>query len=251
MRKDLRARALLILCAAALCASVVAQTRRTTGSRTTATQPAAKKSAPATVASPLPTPSPAPSPTPAKLAEPYANASAQEMAGKCVQLETEAGVIEIETLPQSAPVTVRNFLNLVAVGAFDTTTFSRVVPGFVIQGGNLSTRQSVTPELAERSRRTITDEPNDIKHVRGVVSMARPETPNGATTNFFILVADAPYLDGKFAAFGRVRAGMDVVDAINHAPVEGEKPVTPVRLTRATIFQCAADKSQTTVPPLD
>jgi peptidyl-prolyl cis-trans isomerase B (cyclophilin B) len=238
--------ALLLLCAVAIGASVRAQTRRTTGSRTTSPQPTKKNAPPAT-----PTPTPTPSPTPAKKAEPFENATAEEIAGKCVRLETEAGLIEIELLPQSAPNTVRNFLNLVALGAFDTTTFSRVVPGFVIQGGNLSTRQQLTPELAERSRRTIADEPNDIKHVRGVVSMARPETPNGATTNFFILVSDAPYLDGTFAAFGCVRAGMDVVDTMNKAPVEGEKPVTPVRITRATIFSCTPAAPTGTIPPLD
>ncbi|HEX8421926.1 MAG TPA: peptidylprolyl isomerase, partial [Pyrinomonadaceae bacterium] len=87
-------------------------------------------------------------------AEPFDGASVEKMAEQCVRLETEAGLIEIEMLAESAPETVRNFLNLAAIGAFDTTTFSRVVRGFVIQGGNLATRQSLTPELAERSRRT-------------------------------------------------------------------------------------------------
>jgi peptidyl-prolyl cis-trans isomerase B (cyclophilin B) len=241
----------MLLCAAALGASAAAQTGR---GRTPAGRPATtKKGAPATPTQPASTPAPAPTPSPAtaKPAEPFENATAQELAGKCVRLETEAGAIEIETLPQSAPVTVRNFLSLVAIGALDTTTFSRVVPGFVVQGGNLSTRANMTPELAERSRRTIRDEPNDIRHVRGVVSMARPETPDGATTNFFVLVTDAAFLDGKFAAFGRVRAGLDVVDAINRAPVEGEKPASPVRITRATIIKCEPSKAAEAVPPLD
>ena len=72
--------------------------------------------------------------------------------------------------------------------------------------------------------------------------MARPDTPNGATTNFFILVRDAEYLDGTFAAFGRVASGMEVVDAINQAEVEGEKPVKPVRLKRAVVAPCPAAK---------
>lgn len=234
----------LLLCA--LMTGATAQKKPGARRRPAASPPQATKPS----QTPAATPTPTPAPTPAKKAEPFEGASAEELAGKCVRLETEAGTIEIELLPQSAPVTVRNFLNLVALGAFDTTTFSRVVPGFVVQGGNLSTHQHLTPELAERSRRTIPDEPNDIKHLRGVVSMARPETPNGATTNFFVLVSDAQYLDGKFAAFGRVRAGMDVVDAINRAPVEGEKPDTPVRVTRATIFPCG-DKAPTAIPPLD
>ncbi|HLL77207.1 MAG TPA: peptidylprolyl isomerase [Pyrinomonadaceae bacterium] len=174
-----------------------------------------------------------------RAAEPFDAATPKEMAARCVKLETEAGVIEIEMLAETAPETARNFLNLVATGFYDTTTFSRVVPGFVVQGGNLRTREQLTPGLAERARRTVPDEPNEVRHVRGVVSMARSDEPNSATTNFFFLVGEAGHLDGKFAAFARVRSGMDVVDAINKAPVEGEKPVKPVRLNRATVAECA------------
>ena len=180
--------------------------------------------------------------------EPFDGASVEKMAGQCVRLETESGVIEIEMLAESAPETARNFLNLAATGAFDTTTFSRVVKGFVIQGGNLATRQSMTPELAERSTRTIADEPSNIKHVRGIVSMALPGRPNSATTHFFILAGDAPHLDGKFSAFGRVTRGMDVVDAINQAPVDGDKPDKPVRITRAVVYGCPNQAAPTVAP---
>lgn len=175
----------------------------------------------------------------AKSAEPFDGASVEKMAGQCVRLETEAGVIEMEMLPEAAPESVRNFLNLAATGAFDTTLFSRVVKDFVIQGGNLATRAVMTPELAQRAARKIPDEPSYVKHVRGIVSMARPDEPNSATTHFFILVGDASHLDGKFAAFGRVTRGLEVADAINHAPTEGDKPLKPVRLTRATVYACA------------
>ncbi len=171
-------------------------------------------------------------------AEPFDKATKAEMSEQCVTLETDAGRIVIEMLAEAAPETARNFLNLVATGALDTTTFSRVVKGFVVQGGNLSTSERWGTELSQRARRTIVDEPNYVKHVRGVVSMARPETPNGATTHFFILVGDASQLDGKFAAFGRVRVGMEVVDAINQMPVEGEKPEKPVRVARAQVAGC-------------
>jgi peptidyl-prolyl cis-trans isomerase B (cyclophilin B) len=171
--------------------------------------------------------------------EPFDKASVKAMADQCVKLETDAGVIELEMLPESAPESVRNFLNLVAIKAFDTTVFSRVVPGFVVQGGNIFTREKITPELDKRARRAIPDEPNAIRHVRGIVSMARAETPNSATTNFFILVGEAPHLDGSFAAFGRVTRGMETVDSINKAPVEGDKPVKPVRLARAVLQPCA------------
>ncbi len=172
--------------------------------------------------------------------EPFDSASVETMKTRCVKLETEAGVIEIEMFPESAPESVRNFLNLAAVGAFDTTTFSRVVPDFIVQGGNLSTREKMTAELAIRSRRKVPDEPSLIKHERGILSMARPDEPNGATTSFFILVGEAAHLDGTFAAFGRVTSGMETVDAISKMPVEGDKPAKPVRIARATVTACPA-----------
>src|SRR6187399_3248309 len=134
--------------------------------------------------------------------EPFDKADVKTMAGQCVSLDTEAGVIEMELYPEHAPETVRNFLNLAATGMFDTTTFSRVVPDFVIQGGNIWTREGgkVSQEMGARARRTIPDEPNKILHERGVVSMARGDEANTATTHFFILVKEAPFLDGKFAA---------------------------------------------------
>jgi peptidyl-prolyl cis-trans isomerase B (cyclophilin B) len=170
--------------------------------------------------------------------EPFDGATVDKMATQCVNLETEAGVIEIEMIPEAAPESVRNFLNLAATGALDTTTFSRVVKDFVIQGGNLSTSEKWGLELAKRMTRKLPDEPGLIKHVRGIVSMARTEEANSATTNFFILVGDGHHLDGKFAAFGRVTKGIEVADAINHAPVEGEKPAKPVRINRAFVATC-------------
>lgn len=170
--------------------------------------------------------------------EPFDGATVEKMAAQCVTLETEAGAIELEMLAETAPETVRNFLNLSATGAFDTTTFSRIVKGFVIQGGNLSTREPFTADIARRAMRSIPDEPNPVKHVRGIASMARSDQPNSAKTSFFILVGEGAHLDGKFAAFGRVLSGMEVVDAINNAPLEGEKPTKPVHITRAVVAPC-------------
>jgi peptidyl-prolyl cis-trans isomerase B (cyclophilin B) len=161
------------------------------------------------------------------------------MAGECVTLDTEAGAIVIEVMPEVAPESTRNFLNLAATGALDTTIFSRVLRGFVIQGGNLSTSERWGPELAKRMSRHIPDEPSEVKHVRGIVSMARGDEPNSATTHFFILVGDGHHLDGKFAAFGRVVKGIEVADTINQAPVNGEAPEKPVRLKRALVNRCA------------
>jgi peptidyl-prolyl cis-trans isomerase B (cyclophilin B) len=172
-------------------------------------------------------------------AEPYDGASVEKMAAQCVTLETALGAIEIELMPEMAPESVRNFLNLAATGALDTTTFSRVVKDFVIQGGNLFTSEKWGVEFAKRMTRKLPDEPGLVKHVRGIVSMARTPEPNSASTHFFILVGTGQHLDGKFAAFGRVRKGMEVADLINAAETNGDKPLKPVRMNRALVAQCS------------
>ena len=178
-----------------------------------------------------------PQPQKTPMVEPFDGASVEKMA-QCVTFNTEQGAIVIEMLPAKAPETVRSFLNLSATGAFDTTVFSRIVRGFVIQGGNLSTSEHWSAELAARMERRLPDEPNDVKHVRGIVSMARTDEPNSATTHFFILVGDGPHLNGKFAAFGRVLSGMEVADAINRAEATGETPLVPVRIKHASVAPC-------------
>src|SRR5262245_32025215 len=126
---------------------------------------------------------PTPSPEAGK-PEPFDKADIKTMSGQCVSLDTEAGAIEVEMYPEHAPESVRNFLNLAATGMFDTTTFSRVVPGFVIQGGNIWSRDGkVSIPMGARARRTIPDEPNKILHERGVLSMARTDEPNSASTH--------------------------------------------------------------------
>ena len=170
--------------------------------------------------------------------DPFDGASVEKMASQCVTLETELGPIEIAMMPEVAPEAVRNFLNLAATGSYDTTTFSRVLKGFVIQGGNLQTSEKWSDDLARRMMHKLPDEPGLVKHMRGIVSMARTDEPNSATTHFFILVAAAPHLDSKFAAFGQVMKGMEVVDAINQAPGDGEKPNKPVKINRAVVATC-------------
>ena len=176
--------------------------------------------------------------TPAPAGDPFDGATVEKMAGQCVTLETELGPIDIAIMPENAPEAARNFLNLSASGALDTTTFSRVVKGFVIQGGNLQTSEKWSEALAKRMSHKLPDEPGLVKHVRGIVSMARTEEPNSATTHFFILVATAPHLDSKFAAFGTVTKGMEIVDAINQAPVDSDKPDKPVKINRAVVNPC-------------
>ena len=175
----------------------------------------------------------------AAAAEPFDKADVKTMASKCVTFDTDAGVIEMEMFPEVAPENVRNFLNLTAIGAFDTTAFTRVVPGFVIQGGNLYSREGkISYAMGMRAHRVTPDEPNKVLHERGILSMARGDEPNTATTNFFILVGSGSHLDGKFSAFGRVTKGMEVADAINKAPSSEEKPAKPVRIRKATITTC-------------
>ncbi len=179
-----------------------------------------------------------PAAKPKAVIEPFADATVAAMAAQCVRFETEAGNIEMEMFPESAPETVRNFLSLSASGFYDTTTISRIVPNFVIQGGDLATRAKNTVEFSNRAQRRLRDEPNLIKHERGIVSMARATEPNSATTSFFILVTNAPTLDGTFAAFGRVIKGMEIVDSINKSPVQNEKPDKPVHLNHAVVAPC-------------
>ena len=170
--------------------------------------------------------------------EPFDGASVDKMVSQCVTLETELGNIDIAFMPEVAPESVRNFLNLAATGALYTTKFSRTVKDFVIQGGNLSTSEKWNVDLAKRMTRKIPDEPGIVKHVRGIVSMARTDEPNSATTHFFILVGAGPHLDSKFAAFGTVTKGIEVADAINRAPADGEKPQKAVKINRAIVAPC-------------
>lgn len=186
---------------------------------------------------PAPSPTPAPASAPAATEE-FEKADVEAMARQCAVLQTELGDISLEFFPKNAPETVRNFLNIASIGGFDTTTFNRVVRDFVIQGGNASTRETVPQGLRARMNKRVPDEPNEIKHVRGIVSLARPDEPNQARSHFFILIEDAPYLDGKFAAFGRVTSGMEVADAINKQALEGETPLTPVRVKRVSLRLC-------------
>jgi peptidyl-prolyl cis-trans isomerase B (cyclophilin B) len=171
--------------------------------------------------------------------EPFEKATVAEMAEQCVRLETETGNIELEFFPETSPETVRNFLNLSAKGFYDTTTFSRIVADFVIQGGSNSTRLKQTAAFNLRSQKKLLDEPSSIKHEAGIISMARTNSPDSATTQFFILLSTAGNLDGSFSAFGRVTSGMEIVEIINKAKVEDEKPIKPIIIMKAIVFKCS------------
>ena len=131
------------------------------------------------------------------------------------------GDIEIELLPEVAPKTVDNFIALAEQGFYDGTQFHRVIPDFMIQGGDPNTKEPDAREYGKGDAGyPIDDEFNAVRHVRGIVSMANSGTPNSGSCQFFILHGDAPHLDGRHTAFGRVVAGMDVVDAVTQVPLD-------------------------------
>ena len=170
-----------------------------------------------------------------KRVEPFLNATPDEMR-KTVTLKTTLGTIKIQMQPDWAPNTVRNFLMLTATGWYNGTAFHRLIKGFVVQGGMGDTRTGGAPHYADRWVHPIKGEFRaDVKHTRGIVSMARGDDPDSATTSFFLMLGDAPHLDGKYAAFGRVVAGMEVLDAFEKEEVDGEKPKRRLELIEATI----------------
>lgn len=130
----------------------------------------------------------------------------------------ELGVIEVELYPKVAPNTVNNFIHLVQEGFYDGLIFHRVIPGFMIQGGDPSGNGTGGPGYSIKGEFSRNGFINNLKHERGVISMARTNDPNSAGSQFFIMVDSAPHLDGSYAAFGKVVSGMDVVDKVVIAP---------------------------------
>ncbi len=130
----------------------------------------------------------------------------------------------VELYPDKAPNTVRNFLFLVQQGYYSGSVFHRVIPGFMIQGGAGSTRaKEIKGEFKANGF------PNDLLHVRGVISMARTPDPNSASSQFFLMHRDSPHLDGQYAAFGRMLSGFETLDVIAKAPRDSrDRPLTDV-----------------------
>ena len=137
------------------------------------------------------------------------------MANPVVRIEMESGsVIRVELYPEIAPITVENFKSLVDKHFYDGLIFHRVIPGFMIQGGCPNGTGMGGPGHNIKGEFRSNGVDNDLKHARGVISMARSMMPDSAGSQFFIMHADAPHLDGQYAAFGKVIEGMDAVDAI-------------------------------------
>ena len=134
------------------------------------------------------------------------------------------GTIEAELYPDKAPNTVNNFIELANSGFYDGLTFHRVVEGFMNQGGDPKGDGTGGPGYSIKGEFSGNGyKANDLKHTTGVLSMARAQNPDSAGSQFFIMAADAPSLDGQYAAFGKVINGLDVVEAINKAEVEKNK----------------------------
>ena len=174
--------------------------------------------------------------TPPPAPVPFASDTVEQLATYRAVLETSLGPITVGFLPDKAPETVRQFLRLADAGVFDGTSFHRVVHGFAVQTGYLTTRGPLS-EKQQTLVHPLAPEFNDTRHVKGVLSMARGDDPGSATTSFFIVTGDAPSLDGKYTAFGRVLEGMDVVEKIDAAPVNGEAPITRIDLVRVRVVR--------------
>ena len=154
-----------------------------------------------------------------------------------VVIEMENGAeIKLELMPEAAPKTVANFEKLVKEGFYDGLTFHRIIPGFMIQGGDPlgngmgGTEENIVGEFRANGHN------NPIKHERGVISMARAFNPNSASSQFFIMHANAPHLDGQYAAFGKVVSGIEAVDEIASIPTDySDRPKIAVRMKRVYI----------------
>ena len=154
-----------------------------------------------------------------------------------VTIEMEdGGTIKAELYPEIAPNTVNNFVSLINKGYYDGVIFHRVIPGFMIQGGDPKGMGTGGPGYSIKGEFTRNGFKNDLKHERGVLSMARAMSPNSAGSQFFIMHKNSPHLDGQYASFGKVLEGMEVVDAIaNTRRGPNDKPLTPQVMKKVTV----------------
>ena len=160
------------------------------------------------------------------------------MQNPIVTIEMESGkTIKLELYPEIAPNTVANFVSLASKGYYDGLIFHRVIPGFMIQGGDSTGTgmggpgYTIKGEFARNGYRE-----NTLRHTRGVISMARSGMPNSAGSQFFIMHADAPHLDGSYAAFGKVTEGIETVDEIASVRTDRQdRPTTEQKMRKVTV----------------
>ncbi len=170
-----------------------------------------------------------------KREEPYLKESIDDLR-KNVILKTTLGDLKLKMEPDWAPETVRNFLRLVSTGWYGHVAFHRIAKDFVLQGGMSNQRANGAGHYADRWVHPLKGEfRSNVKHVRGIVSMARLADPDSATTSFFLMLGPGENLDGQYAAFGRVVEGLDVLDAYNKEDVDGETPKRRLEIIEARI----------------
>ena len=151
-------------------------------------------------------------------------------------------VMKAELYPEVAPITVNNFISLIKKNFYDGLTFHRIIPGFMIQGGDPEGIGIGGPGYSIKGEFTMNGVPNDLAHTEGVLSMARAMDPNSAGSQFFIMHKTSPHLDGQYAAFGKVIEGLDVVDKIAQTPTNfQDAPLEPVVIATMTVDTFGVD----------
>ena len=159
------------------------------------------------------------------------------MANPIITIEMEqGGTMKLELYPEIAPNTVNNFISLVQKGFYNGLTFHRIISGFMIQGGDPDGRGTGGPGYSIPGEFSSNGFKNDLKHSRGVISMARSMAPDSAGSQFFIMHQDAPHLDGSYAAFGKLIEGEEVLDEIARTKTGwSDKPVQPQVMKAVTV----------------
>ena len=225
----------LLFCALAACSQTSDDTTSAQATDTLTSDTAASATAAATESTNTATAAPAPA-TQEKPMSAYEN--------KVAELHTTTGDIHIRFFPDVAPNHVRNFIDLAEKGFYNGIKFHRVIPGFMIQGGDPNTIKGDPGTWGMGgSPNKLKAEFNKVKHVRGIVSAARTPDPNSASSQFFIMVATAPSLDEQYSVFGQVTKGMDVVDTIVNAPKGAQdRPYNPTTINSVTIRDAREDE---------
>jgi peptidyl-prolyl cis-trans isomerase B (cyclophilin B) len=172
--------------------------------------------------------------------------AARDYANTLAVLQTDMGDITVKFYYDKAPKHVENFIDLAASGFYDGTMFHRIIPGFMIQGGDPLTKKAEDPRrpygtggnVVNGKEATLKAEFNDTTHKRGVLSMARASDPNSASSQFFIVVKDSPFLDHQYTAFGEVVSGMEVADKIVATPRgPNDRPNQPIHIKKVVLSQ--------------
>jgi cyclophilin family peptidyl-prolyl cis-trans isomerase len=159
---------------------------------------------------------------------------------KLVTIETKLGTIKVQLFDKIAPKHVANFTKLIKQGFYDGLTFHRIIPGFMIQGGDPTSKSDDLSRhgYGDPSLEKVPAEFSKLKHERGMLSAARTADPNSASSQFFIMHKNSPHLDGQYSIFGQVVEGIDVVDKIVSLPkLQGDNPGKAAEMTKVTISE--------------